>query len=279
MDCKALSQDEIRALIAQMKVKGVQFAEGLDESELRQIEQRHFNGARFPPDLRDFLQVAMPVYHEDPEAKHRRTQLAIRIASLNRRTLTAIYLKKRAQLTSQNASYRRTNRRRRHFLRFESNRRIAEAIIKIGDLCPEARTFKFPNWRDPEAYEHFKEELDLNNIGEEIMFDIAENGVWYWGDKPSTVSAAQKKVRGLLRKAPKLIPICNRRFMATEPQSHGQPVLSIFMATDIIFYGKDLADFLSEEFEFERVRPAPRHIQAEIPFWHALATANEERCT
>merc|ERR1712072_836342 len=57
-----------------------------------------------------------------------------------------------------------------------------------------------------------------------------------------TIAEGQSQVRKLIRHAPRLVPICGRRFMATEPHTYGQPVLSIFMGTDIIFYGKDLAD-------------------------------------
>merc|ERR1712014_145873 len=89
-----------------------------------------------------------------------------------------------------------------------------------------------------------------------------------------TVEEGQAQVRQLLHYAPRLVPICGRRFMATEPHSCGQPVLSIFMGTDIIVYGNDLADFLAEEFDFPPIRPPPTKPQVVFPFWSELVMKN-----
>jgi hypothetical protein len=50
---------DIEMVVTKLKTKGVGFAEGLSEKELQHIET--INNFRFPPDLRTFLNYALPV--------------------------------------------------------------------------------------------------------------------------------------------------------------------------------------------------------------------------
>jgi hypothetical protein len=52
-------------LIEQLKEAGVAFAAGLTETEISRAEESY--GFRFPPDLREFLQTALPTGHRFPD--------------------------------------------------------------------------------------------------------------------------------------------------------------------------------------------------------------------
>jgi hypothetical protein len=54
-----LYQDELEAIIALMKTRGVEFAAGLSDDEISTIEQTC--AFQFPPDLKAFLQIGMPL--------------------------------------------------------------------------------------------------------------------------------------------------------------------------------------------------------------------------
>ena len=65
-----LSQDVIDELIHNMRAAGVAFSEGMTDEEVRQAEENC--KIRFPPDLKLFLQTAMPEGPEFPN--HDRTK-------------------------------------------------------------------------------------------------------------------------------------------------------------------------------------------------------------
>src|SRR5947199_21632 len=54
-----MSADKWQSIIAQMKEQGIHFEAGLTDAEIATTEN-HF-GFRFPPDLRAFLQTALPM--------------------------------------------------------------------------------------------------------------------------------------------------------------------------------------------------------------------------
>lgn len=246
-----LTHNEINSLIECMRAKGVEFEKGLSDHEISTAEQLYLQGQRFPPDLRAFLQVAMPV--KGPRVKCCR-------------------LKNR---TESFPNWR--------------DRQAMEVYRRKMDL----------------------HECTAAAMRDEILHvDVAKKGIWHpsWGEKPSSsaelrfdpvlgravtqqethrslhweqlaksdlrrtdLPAAKALVDKLIDNAPVLVPICGRRFMATEPHTCGQPVLSVFIGTDIIHYGYDLAYFLAREFDFDLVRPFPPKIQITIPFWGGLA--------
>ena len=125
---------------------------------------------------------------------------------------------------------------------------------------------RFPNWRDPSS-KRIKDSLALPLDG--ILFDIEENGIWLdcWGSKPKSLADAKEIIKKLVDDAPNLIPIYGHRMMPDRPHDSGNPVFSIHQ-TDIVFYGRDLLDYLDHEFflgakDYSRGNAKPR----EIEFW------------
>jgi len=53
------SRAEIESVVARLRSAGIQFDEGMSEKELVLAEEKY--RVRFPPDLRDFLQIALPL--------------------------------------------------------------------------------------------------------------------------------------------------------------------------------------------------------------------------
>jgi hypothetical protein len=57
--CNAMTTEQLKELIENLKTKGVQFDDGLTEQEILQVEQKfNFN---FPPDLKQFLKTSLPI--------------------------------------------------------------------------------------------------------------------------------------------------------------------------------------------------------------------------
>lgn len=96
---------------------------------------------------------------------------------------------------------------------------------------------------------------------------MAEEVYWCddWGEEPEDEAVISKKVRERLKEAPKLLPIYAHRYMPMISDEN-PPIISIH-DLDIIYYGKNLEDYLYVEFgnktqneiEFENITP--------IPFW------------
>jgi hypothetical protein len=130
------------------------------------------------------------------------------------------------------------------------------------------------NWVDWRGSDEnvINERLDWPFDG--MAFDIQNNAFWVeeWGGKPDDLEAALKIARQAYLQAPKLIPICNHRYIPATPHASGNPVFSIYQ-TDIIYYGSDLMDYLQNEFRYNFGRSEytitgnPR----KIPFWSVLA--------
>lgn len=58
------------------------------------------------------------------------------------------------------------------------------------------------------------------------------------------------------------MPIYGHRYLPTVPSMGGNPVLSVYQ-TDIIYYGNDLLDWFSYEFQRSSVEREPRRVR----FW------------
>lgn len=124
---------------------------------------------------------------------------------------------------------------------------------------------RFPDWRNGERSD-LKALLRWPVDG--ICFDVEYNDLWFselFGDKPSSLQEAVAIVRRKVAEAPQLIPICGHRFIPSEPHLSGNPVFSVYQ-TDIIYYGSDLADYLSNEFKIENPWPRPQ-VERRIDFW------------
>lgn len=253
-----LTQEDIGQLVANMKKKGVMFDKGLSDSEVSAIENKYFEGKQLPPDLRAFWQFALPISDSrDP------TRL---FPNWRNPKVVSEYMDKSAH----------------------SN--IPDEImfdIEHNDVwCPgwgekpvSPKLATMEHRFDP----HLGRAVTVNEMMSEYCKRRVTHGEYsklynYWKtlqvQKVKTIAEGQTHVRELIRHAPKLVPICDRRFMAAEPHTCGQPVLSIFRGTDIIFYGNDLAHFLAEEFKFQPIRPPPPERQVVIPFWDKVVEIN-----
>jgi hypothetical protein len=151
-----------------------------------------------------------------------------------------------------------------------------EARFKFA-FPPELRTMLatalpvaqgFPNWRaGPE------EELEamLDWPGEGICFDVERNGFWLdaWGVRPMNSDDACDIAREHIADAPTLIPIYAHRYIPDEPAKEGNPVFSVHQS-DIIHYGRDLADYLQREFFRKESDRAPVVGARRIRFWTDL---------
>lgn len=139
--------------------------------------------------------------------------------------------------------------------------------------------FLFENVSDPDNVLFPWSNFSMDKYGESIArvwsgvaFDIEHNTVWLtlWGDKPTTLEEALEIAQRDYQSWPKLLPISGHRFLPAEPSLPDNPVFSI-VQTDIIYYGKNLADYLLQEF-----CPPPRlqsdcGVARKIPIWSDFA--------
>lgn len=126
----------------------------------------------------------------------------------------------------------------------------------------------WPDWRggDPEA---LRERLDWPVQG--VLFDVEMNGFWYdgWGPRPSDPMAATETARHLLARVPVMVPVYAHRFLPAGRGTCGHPVLSMWQ-TDIIYYGRDLADYIDREFGGAGEAGGLGEPQATVEFWRDL---------
>jgi hypothetical protein len=59
MDTISNNHAELASVVARLRSAGIHFDEGVSDTEIERAEEKY--GVRFPPDLRDFLQVALPL--------------------------------------------------------------------------------------------------------------------------------------------------------------------------------------------------------------------------
>ncbi|HZL14007.1 MAG TPA: hypothetical protein VFC85_07665 [Verrucomicrobiae bacterium] len=142
-----------------------------------------------------------------------------------------------------------------------------KSILKLG--LPVSK--KFPDWRNGDA-----EEIQgrFDRVTDGICFDIEHNNFWMeeWGAKPPIFADAFAVARSYIKLAPRLIPIFVHRYIPAEPNEIGNPVFSI-VQTDIIYYGMDLASYLSAEFKFTNPFPIPSKPK-NIRLWSKLEELN-----
>lgn len=129
----------------------------------------------------------------------------------------------------------------------------------------------FPDWRHGLNSEQAEKSIrnQMNRPVEGILFDIRHNNFWMkdWGEKPENSDAQLALAREKLQNVPKLIPVFLHRYLPSEPLRAGNPVLSVYQ-TDIIYYGNDIPDYLSNEFSFDLPEGFfPPAEPDEVPFW------------
>ncbi|KSV18388.1 hypothetical protein DA01_02915 [Dehalococcoides mccartyi] len=168
-----------------LEQKGVIFEEGLSEEEITLIEQKY--DFKFPPDLREFLSLGLPV------------------------------------------------------------------------------SDGFVNWRS-DSEEDIRYRLDWPYEG--MCLDVRKVDFWQsaWGERPESSQEACEIVKKTLDKVPKLIPIYSHRYMPETPCEIGNPVFSVYK-TSILYYGKDLGDYLEHEFDRSRHWELKTGSIKQIEFW------------
>lgn len=154
----------------------------------------------------------------------------------------------------------------------------AEEISDIEELFgfrfnPDHRTLlrqalpvgpRWPDWRAGTA-ESLRRLLRAPVDG--VLFDVETNGFWWpgWGSRPTDPEATLEAARSELARTPRLIPVYGHRYAPALPET-GLPVYSV-MQTDVICYGRDLANYLRHEFDgAARLEPL-----SSVPFWGQLA--------
>jgi hypothetical protein len=105
------------------------------------------------------------------------------------------------------------------------------------------------------------------------IYDMAEEIEWpaLWGEKPQTKKKATQAVRRKLQHAPLLIPIYAHRYIPVSSIPLA-PIISIH-GVDIIYYGKDLIDYLYIEFGNKKQECIDFKEINYIPFWSDLIGA------
>jgi hypothetical protein len=136
-------------------------------------------------------------------------------------------------------------------------------------LLRDRRPVNGPDWNDETSIPPY-----LARPFEGLLFDVEENGLWWpeWGHRPEVKSARAEVLRGVLDRAPLLIPIMGHRYLAATPNTPGNPVFSVYQS-DVIHYGADLDDYLYREENGWDHRPWPESVR-EIDFWSELVRRN-----
>jgi len=135
----------------------------------------------------------------------------------------------------------------------------------------------FPNWRkalnDKQTEQIIFDWLEDPLSG--ILFDIEQNVFWApeWGQLPDSLEQRFSIAKQNIKKYPKLIPIFSHRYISGDPNENDNPVYSVYQ-TDIIYYGYNLATYLSHQFNFKlsdnfQIPDAPK---TTIKFWSDIAS-------
>lgn len=128
---------------------------------------------------------------------------------------------------------------------------------------------KFYDWSDFSASNVKRIQEMLKRPIEGILFDVKENHFWMneWGERPIDNKFAVNVATDKLSNVPQLIPVYSHRYLPSKPLETDNPIISV-VQTDIIYYGKDLYDYISVEFcgkdhcfiDFDSIKTG-------LPFW------------
>jgi hypothetical protein len=113
---------------------------------------------------------------------------------------------------------------------------------------------------------------------EGICFDIEYNAFWLpeWGPRPINLTDAFAIATHAVQQAPVLIPIFGHRFIPATPSESDNPIFSVYQ-TDIIYYGRNLLEYLENELSlaaFGKQRYQISEPVKVIPFWSHLVDLN-----
>lgn len=123
----------------------------------------------------------------------------------------------------------------------------------------------FPNWRDPES-PTIRAWVNLPFEG--VTSRVRDGLFWWseWGECPSDYTAAYSLAQAQMQTVPRLCPVYGHRYIPLEPESAGNPVLSI-VETDIIYHGNNLSAYLQHEFRRTRDERTTQRPPRRIRFW------------
>lgn len=122
----------------------------------------------------------------------------------------------------------------------------------------------YPDWRDPET----TAVLAKNWIEQHVFRpDIEKNNYWYraFGEEPKDKEEAVQQALSVIRTWPPLFPIHGHRFMPSIPHESGNPILSIWQATDTVYYGMNLLEHMNMEFRLGL--DVVKGVKKAVPFW------------
>lgn len=132
---------------------------------------------------------------------------------------------------------------------------------------------RWPDWRaaDLTALRH---QLAWLRTG--VLFDVEHSGFWdqRWGVRPASQREALALAHERLAEAPQMVPVYGHRYLPAGHGAHGHPVMSMYQ-TDIIYYGGNLADYISYEFgDMRSIAKTDRQgrPRATVAFWSDLIT-------
>lgn len=119
------------------------------------------------------------------------------------------------------------------------HRSLLATALPLGD--------RWPDWRNGDDLEL---ETWLDSVAEGFIWDALHQSPPFWppswGTLPSSAEDIATTVRRELRGWPRLIPIYAHRFTPAAPSPSESPVFSVWQ-TDIIYYGANLLEYLTNE--------------------------------
>ncbi|WP_037605559.1 hypothetical protein [Streptacidiphilus rugosus] len=148
----------------------------------------------------------------------------------------------------------------------DDHRAFLAAGLPVSSPPQEGATWDqpWPDWRgaDPDDLRH--------RLGWPVdgVLRSVQHGYWHpsWGVRPVDGEAARSLAEQHLATVPQLVPLYGHRFLPAGRGTHGHPVFSVW-GTDIIYYGEDLADYVSHEFGDEHEHLDCWNPRGTVPFW------------
>jgi hypothetical protein len=146
---------------------------------------------------------------------------------------------------------------------------LAALLRAALPVSPDAHGF--PDWRSASA-QHLRNLI--HGPIEEVIWSIEHStDIWpsVWGARPSGTRAAVAAAEARLSTVSRLIPVYSHRYIPESPHEPGNPIFSV-VGYDIVYYGRDLTDYLHNEFggsmtHQDRIVNEAKHID----FWSDVA--------
>ncbi|HEU4966043.1 MAG TPA: hypothetical protein VFT53_00995 [Candidatus Saccharimonadales bacterium] len=122
----------------------------------------------------------------------------------------------------------------------------------------------YPDWRNPEQEVIRSRDWIEQHV---FKFDIEKNNYWHkeFGEKPNDVEEAVHRALSVIRTWPSLFPVHGHRFIPSSPHKTGNPVLSIWQATDTVYYGMNLLEHFNMDFHLGLA--VVKEAKEPVPFW------------